>query len=103
MYCAHGATPFKFPPSPTQTYISKIISSKELGWPRLVYLILRAKSKVVLGILWSLVTNNQWECYFTVLITTFMLLHSCSMLARRNEEYARQIEHPVYTHSDELH
>lgn len=37
-------------------------------------------------------TRKNW---FAIYLTYFILLHSCAMVTRRDQEYAAQINHPV--------
>lgn len=53
--------------------------------------ILRPLNKIVLDQLHALTIANKRRNWFTIYLTLFVLLHSCAMLTRRNEEYARQI------------
>lgn len=52
--------------------------------------ILRPMSKKVLTDLHSLVMQNKREYWFTIYLTTFILMHSCSMLTKRDEETAQK-------------
>lgn len=52
---------------------------------------LQPYSHVVLRDLQRLIYNNKRESWYTIYLVLFMLLHSCSMITRRDEEYARQI------------
>lgn len=69
-----------------------IIAQKEC----IVYTkILRPLSKAVLKLLHTMITANQKKYWLTIYLTIFILLHSCSMLTRRDADYARQISLPV--------
>lgn len=57
--------------------------------------LLRPLSKQVLDQLQTMVIGNKKQHWFTIYLTTFILLHSCSMITRRDAEYARQISLPV--------
>lgn len=52
--------------------------------------VLRPMQKRLLEQLSQLVTNNKREHWLTIYLTMFVLLHSCSLLSRRDWEYARQ-------------
>ncbi|KAJ1327396.1 hypothetical protein MN608_06723 [Microdochium nivale] len=52
--------------------------------------VLRPMAKKVLSALNDLVTRNKPKYWLTIYLTTFILLHSCSMLTRRDWETARQ-------------
>lgn len=43
----------------------------------------------------SLFASNSRKNWLTVYLTIFVLLHSCSLLTRRDEEYARTVGKPV--------
>jgi len=65
-----------------------MIAQKEL----VIYMeFLKPLSKTVLAELQELIYANQRKYWFTIYLTLFILLHSCSMITRRDEEYARQI------------
>ena len=51
---------------------------------------LRPWSRQVLRRLNELVLAKKREYWFTIYLTLFVLLHSCSMMTRRDEEFARQ-------------
>lgn len=53
--------------------------------------IVRPLKKIVLDQLHALILANQRRNWLTIYLTLFVLLHSCSMMTRRNEEYARQL------------
>lgn len=53
--------------------------------------LLRPLSREVLTQLQALVLANKKKHWFTIFLTIFILLHSCSMITRRDAEYARQI------------
>lgn len=53
--------------------------------------ILRPMNKIVLDQLHALTIANKRKHWLTIYLTQFILLHSCAMMTRRNEEYARQI------------
>ncbi|PVH87639.1 hypothetical protein DL98DRAFT_251913 [Cadophora sp. DSE1049] len=57
--------------------------------------ILRPLSKAVLHRLQVLIKANKRTYWFTIYLTNFILLHSCSMLTRRDWEYARQMSLPT--------
>ena len=59
--------------------------------------LLRPLSKAVLSQLHQLIYANKKHFWFTIYLTTFLLLHSCSMITRRDTEYARQISLSVRT------
>lgn len=48
-------------------------------------------SKKVLTVLSELIYKNKREHWLTILLVSVILLHSCSLITRRDEEYARQI------------
>jgi hypothetical protein len=52
--------------------------------------VLRPTSAKVLRILDDLVKRNKPQYWLTIYLTTFILLHSCSMITRRDRETARQ-------------
>lgn len=65
-----------------------IIAQKEC----IVYTkLLRPLSKAVLNQLQALVLTNEKKYWLTIYLTIFILLHNCSMITRRDAEYARQI------------
>ena len=45
----------------------------------------------VLKQLQNMIIMNDRQNWFTVYLTLFLLLHSCSMTTKRDEEYARQM------------
>jgi hypothetical protein len=53
--------------------------------------ILRPLNKLVLDQLHALTIVNKRRSWLTIYLTLFILLHSCAMLTRQNEEYARRI------------
>jgi hypothetical protein len=53
--------------------------------------ILKPLNKTVLQKLQNLVTANQKSSWFTRYLVLFILLHSCSILTKQNEEYARKM------------
>ena len=53
--------------------------------------LLRPWSKAVLSLLQDFVIDNKRKNWFTIYLTLFILLHSCSMITRRDAEYAKQI------------
>lgn len=76
--------------------------------------VLRPMSKKVLNDLHMLVKRKNKSYWLTIYLTIFILLHSCSMITRRDEEFARQYNLNVsfffpqrhqdtYTISDSLH
>lgn len=62
--------------------------------------LLRPLSRAVLGRLQALVLANKKKYWLTIYLTTFILLHSCSMITRRDAEYARQISLQVSVFQD---
>lgn len=63
---------------------------------------LRPLSKSVLQSLMSLLAEKEKKYWFTVYLVLFMLLHSCSMLTRRDMESATAFQLPVRTHTSAL-
>lgn len=55
---------------------------------------LQPLSHKVLKDLQQLIYANKRESWYTIYLVLFTLLHSCSMITRRDEEYARQINLP---------
>jgi hypothetical protein len=53
--------------------------------------LLRPFSKTVLNHLQAFITANKRKHWLTIYLTLFILLHSCSMITRRNAQYARQL------------
>jgi hypothetical protein len=53
--------------------------------------LLRPFSKAVLDKLQNFITANKRKYWLTIYLTLFILLHSCSMITRRNAQYARQL------------
>ncbi len=49
----------------------------------------------VLHQLQTMVLANEKRNWLTIYLTIFLLLHSCAMITRRDEEYAREINLPV--------
>jgi hypothetical protein len=58
---------------------------------------LRPWSKAVLKQLNELVLAKKREYWLTIYLAMFILLHSCAMLTRRDEETARQYDMKVIT------
>ncbi|KEQ82077.1 hypothetical protein M438DRAFT_337597 [Aureobasidium pullulans EXF-150] len=52
---------------------------------------LRPMSKSVLNRLQKMILSKKKTCWFTTYLVSFILLHSCSMVTRRDYEYARQM------------
>ena len=76
-----------------------MIAQKEL----VIYVeFLRPLSKIVLAELQELIYANERKYWFTIYLTLFILLHSCSMITRRDEEYAQQINLKVRAHVQTL-
>ena len=76
-----------------------MIAQKEL----VIYVeFLRPLSKIVLAELQELIYANERKYWFTIYLVLFILLHSCSMITRRDEEYARQINLKVRAHVQTL-
>jgi hypothetical protein len=63
---------------------------------------LKPLSKTVLAELQELIYANERKYWFTIYLILFILLHSCSMITRRDEEYARQINLKVRAHEQTL-
>jgi hypothetical protein len=53
--------------------------------------LLKPLSKAVLNELQTMIMANKKKHWLTIYLTTFLLLHNCAMMTRRDEEYARQI------------
>lgn len=53
--------------------------------------LLRPFSKAVLSQLQAFITANKRKHWLTIYLTLFILLHSCSLITRRNAQYARQL------------
>jgi len=51
--------------------------------------------KLVLDQLQALVMGGRREHWLTIYLVLFILLHSCSMITRRNEEFAKSLGLPV--------
>ncbi|KAK8029283.1 hypothetical protein PG991_006339 [Apiospora marii] len=56
---------------------------------------LQPLSRDLLNRLNTMVLSNKRRYWFTLYLVIFVLLHSCSLSTRRNEEFARQISLPV--------
>lgn len=61
--------------------------------------LLRPMSVLVLKILQKFVGAKEKKYWLTIYLTTFVLLHSCSMITKRDAEYARQISARVSNHN----
>lgn len=57
--------------------------------------LLRPLAKKVRDKLSTMVLANNRKNWMAIYLTIFLLLHSCTMMTRRNEEFARQINFPV--------
>ncbi|KAI9696522.1 MAG: hypothetical protein M1820_008150 [Bogoriella megaspora] len=53
--------------------------------------LLRPYRKQLLSHLQSVIQANKREYWYTIYLTLFLLLHSCAMITRRDEELARQM------------
>ena len=57
--------------------------------------LLRRLGKEVRDKLSTMVFSNNRQNWMAIYLTIFLLLHNCTMMTRRNEEFARQIDVPV--------
>jgi len=54
-------------------------------------MLLKPLSKAVLSELQTMIMANKKKIWLTIYLTVFLLFHSCAVMTRRDEEYARQI------------
>jgi hypothetical protein len=57
--------------------------------------VMRPLQRDVLHQLQIMVLANEKKNWLTIYLTIFILLHSCAMITKRDEEYAREINSPV--------
>ncbi|RSL96381.1 hypothetical protein CEP52_011519 [Fusarium oligoseptatum] len=63
---------------------------------------LRPMSKKVLRSLMTLLEAKQNKYWYTIYLVLFMMLHSCSMITRRDREYAATIGLPGYANPESI-
>ncbi|RSL53525.1 hypothetical protein CEP51_014881 [Fusarium floridanum] len=63
---------------------------------------LRPMSKKVLRSLMTLLEAKQTKYWYTIYLVLFMMLHSCSMITRRDREYAATIGLPGYANPESI-
>jgi hypothetical protein len=49
----------------------------------------------ILQMLEHMFMSNTRASWYTLYLTLFIILHSCSLITRRDEEFGREIDHPV--------
>ncbi|KAI1455337.1 hypothetical protein F4805DRAFT_476862 [Annulohypoxylon moriforme] len=85
-----GGEPVSDPQSPWFKLVpmpAVIIAQKEC----IIYTkIFRPLSKQILRDLQHLIISNKRQCWLTIYLSIFILMHSCAMITRRDEETARQ-------------
>jgi hypothetical protein len=57
--------------------------------------ILKPIKRLVVDKLHALTATESRRYWFTIYLCIFILLHSCSMMTKRHEEYSKQINSPV--------
>jgi hypothetical protein len=85
-------TPGRIPTPPVMGNQIELILSRDIQDP------LRAD---ILDALQKMIYSNKLKCWFTIYLSTFILLHNCSMITKHDSAYARkhglQVRRPLFS------